>query len=68
VVELKWNQSADGAISQIKEKQYIMAFRNKIGSDPVYDHCGRILAVGIGYDKNMKEHSCKVEVLWDAID
>ena len=24
---------------------------------------GRILAVGIGYNKQTKEHSCKVEVL-----
>ena len=52
VVELKWNQSADTAISQIKEKQYTQA---------VSEYTGDILLVGINYDKKSKEHQCMIE-------
>lgn len=49
------------AISQIKDKKYALKFQGKLEEQPKYT--GRILAVGIGYDKQTKEHSCKVEVL-----
>ncbi len=59
VVELKWNKSADGAISQIKNRNYPAGLK-EYGSD--------ILLVGINYDKdastgsqNYKHHTCKIE-------
>ena len=51
VVELKWNKSAEDAISQIKERQY---------ADWLRDYTGNILLVGINYDKN-KKHTCIIE-------
>ncbi len=42
VVELKWNKSAQGAIEQIKERQY---------TSWIEDYTGDILLVGISYDK-----------------
>jgi hypothetical protein len=67
ILELKVNHSPEEAIAQIKEKKYALVFGNKMGTDPVNGHMGRILAVGIGYDKNTKEHSCKVEVIWEGM-
>ena len=52
VVELKWNQSADTAIKQIKEKRYAKGFEA---------YTGDILLVGIDYDKKSKEHYCVIE-------
>lgn len=56
VIELKWNQSAKGAIAQIKDRQYFTALK---------DYGGDILLVGISYDKNAKDnrrrHSCIIE-------
>lgn len=54
VVELKWNQSADGAIAQIKEKQYVQALS---------EYQGNLLLVGINYDKESKKHECVIERL-----
>ena len=52
IVELKWNQKAQTALQQIKEKQY---------TDSVLDYTGDILLVGINYDKKTKEHQCLIE-------
>lgn len=52
VVELKWNQSADGAIAQIKEKQYVQA---------LHEYQGNLLLVGVNYDKDSKKHECMIE-------
>ena len=52
VVELKWDQSADAAIAQIKKKQY---------PDSLREYSGEILLVAINYDKKTKEHSCVIE-------
>lgn len=52
VVELKYNQSAESAIAQIKEKRYPKALE---------DYGGSLLLVGINYDKVKKEHSCVIE-------
>lgn len=52
VVELKWNHSAQGAIDQIKKKQYVQSLEN---------YKGNILLVGINYDKATKEHDCVIE-------
>ena len=53
VVELKWNQSVEGAISQIKDKRY---------TDWVKGYTGDILLIGVNYSKETKEHHCKIEV------
>ena len=52
IVELKWNQTAQGAISQIKERRYVKALEG---------YSGNILLVGISYDKDSKKHECKIE-------
>ncbi len=52
IVELKYDQSAEGAIEQIKKKQY---------TDCLKDYSGEILLVGINYDKDNKRHTCKIE-------
>ena len=56
VIELKYNKDADGAVKQIKEKDY---------PDRLEHYKGNILLVGINYDKdvpntdpNYKHHSC----------
>ncbi|SEA52566.1 PD-(D/E)XK nuclease superfamily protein [Pseudobutyrivibrio sp. ACV-2] len=54
VIELKWNKTAEAAISQIENKNYpeiIKAFS------------GDILMVGINYDEKTKRHSCKINRL-----
>ena len=53
VVELKWNQSAETAIQQIKEKKYVRALEG---------YCGEILLVGISYDKETRNHGGEIEV------
>lgn len=61
ILELKINNTADEAIRQIKDRNYALRFRGKLGETPTYT--GRILAVGIGYYKEEKRHECKVEVI-----
>ena len=55
VVELKYNQSADTAIRQIKEKKYQGALSG---------YSDKILLVGINYDaegEDKKHHTCIIE-------
>ena len=52
IVELKYDNSAESAIEQIKEKQYM---------DCLKDYSRDVLLVGINYDKESKKHSCKIE-------
>ena len=52
VVELKWNKTAGGAISQIKEKKYAANLK---------PYAGNILLVGINYDDKTGKHSCLIE-------
>lgn len=67
IIELKVNHTADEAIRQIKERQYALRFEGKIGERPEYT--GRILAVGIAYNKKDKRkcHECRVEVLRERL-
>ena len=62
ILELKVDHTPDEAIQQIKEKNYALRFRGKIGENIKYS--GRILAVGISYGKAEKKYSCRVEVLY----
>ena len=52
VIELKFNNSADTAIDQIKRKQY---------PAKIAEYTGDILLVGINYDKETKLHTCRIE-------
>lgn len=65
ILELKVDSTPDIAIAQIKEKQYTLRFSGKLGEQNIYT--GRILAVGISYDRNIKKHDCKIEVLRNRI-
>lgn len=62
ILELKVDHTPEEAIAQIKRKQYALKFAGTLG-DARKRYTGRILAVGIGYDKKSKQHGCKVEVL-----
>lgn len=52
VIELKWDNSAAGAIAQIKERDYVKALE---------DYKGNLLLAGINYDKKTKKHTCIIE-------
>jgi hypothetical protein len=52
VIELKYNKTVEAAIAQIKNKNYPAALS---------DYKGKILLVGIDYDKDSKKHSCRIE-------
>ncbi|MDD7723729.1 MAG: PD-(D/E)XK nuclease domain-containing protein, partial [bacterium] len=56
VIELKFNQSTDTAIRQIKQKNY---------PAKLAEYTGDILLVGINYDKETKQHSCQIEHVVD---
>jgi hypothetical protein len=60
VVELKADATAEAALAQIKEKMY----HRKFLADSSYT--GRILLVGIGYDKDEKVHKCVIEEVFRA--
>ena len=61
ILELKVDHTPEEAIQQIIDKKYAMRFSGKLGEEKMYT--GRILAVGIGYDKKTKKHDCKVQAL-----
>ena len=61
ILELKVDKTAEEAVQQIKTRQYALKFQGKLGEEPPYT--GRILAVGIGYNRKDKKHHCIVEVL-----
>lgn len=52
VVELKWNQSAEGAIEQIKKKKYC---------ESLEEYKENLLLVGVNYDKKTRKHECVIE-------
>ena len=52
LIELKYDKSAESALTQIKERHY---------TDFFDDYCGDVLLVGINYDKKSKEHECLIE-------
>ena len=52
VIELKWDHSAQGAITQIKQKQYCESLK---------EYHGNLLLVGINYDTKSRIHTCKIE-------
>ncbi|MDR1541060.1 MAG: ATP-binding protein [Clostridiales bacterium] len=52
VVELKWDKTAKGALSQVKEKNY---------PEKIMQYTGNIILVGINYDKTSKTNFCEIE-------
>ncbi len=52
ILELKWDKTARGAISHIKNKKYVSALQ---------EYKGNILLVGISYEKKSKKHQCRIE-------
>ena len=52
IVELKWNENAETAIEQIKDRNYPAVLK---------DYVGEIILVGINYDAKTNEHTCKIE-------
>jgi len=52
VVKLKWDKTVQGAIAQIKERNYISALD---------EYQGDLLLVGINYNKDTKHHECIIE-------
>ena len=52
VVELKWNQTAGGALEQIKKRNYTAVLR---------PFAGNIVLCGINYDVKTGKHTCEIE-------
>lgn len=52
VVELKWDKSSEGAVGQIREKNYPAILQ---------DYGGEIVLVGINYNSKTKVHTCEIE-------
>ena len=52
VIELKYDKTAEGAISQIKNKNY---------TEKLKAFSGELLLVGINYDKENRKHECRIE-------
>lgn len=59
ILELKIDCTPEEAIQQIRDKNYALRFKGKLGEKLKYT--GNILAVGISYNRKTKEHMCKVE-------
>ena len=68
IIELKVDDTAESAIQQIKDRNYALNFEGKLGEQRKCT--GRILAVGIAYNKKdpNKKHECKVEVLREKLN
>lgn len=58
ILELKMDSTPEEALQQIIAKNYILRFEGKIGEKAKYQ--GKILGVGISYNKKTKVHGCKV--------
>lgn len=52
LIELKWNKTEEGAVRQIKNRDYPHVLRN---------YGGTILLIGINYDSKSKKHTCRIE-------
>ena len=52
IVELKWNETSESALEQIKKRNYPAILDGYVGE---------MVLVGINYDEKTKKHSCKIE-------
>lgn len=64
ILELKVDDTPEAAIAQIKDRKYMLKFQGKMAERK--RHTGRVLLVGIGYEKKKKVHRCKIEVVQKA--
>lgn len=53
LIELKWDKSAEKAVAQIEEKDYVSLLRQA-------DYEGDVLLVGISYNVKKQKHSCRI--------
>ncbi len=60
ILELKVDDTPETAIAQIKDRKYMLKFQGKMAERK--RHTGRILLVGIGYDRKKKVHHCRIEI------
>lgn len=65
ILELKIDHTPEKTLEQIRTRDYLLKFQGRLGDAPRYT--GRILAVGMSYDRKTKKHSCKVEILRNAL-
>jgi len=61
ILELKVDDTPEAAIRQIRDRKYVLKFQGKMAEKK--RHTGRILLVGIGYDRKKKDHHCKIEIV-----
>lgn len=54
LIELKWNQSTDKALLQIKNRNYAHAVRK-------FEYTGELLLTGISYSTKTKKYACRIE-------
>lgn len=54
MIELKWNKSAEKAVTQMKDKNYAQVTKQ-------FGYEGELLLVGVNYSTNSKKHSCRIE-------
>ena len=52
IIELKWDKSAEGAISQIKNREYVNVLN---------DYKGNLILAGVNYNRKTKKHTCVIE-------
>ena len=52
IVELKWNETSESALKQIKKRNYPAVLNG---------YTGEMVLVGINYDMKTKNHSCKID-------
>ena len=53
IIELKCDKDADTSIEQIKKRKY---------AESLKDYKGKVLLVGVSYDRKSKEHECRFEM------
>ncbi len=53
IIELKYDQSPEKAIEQIRDKHYMSHLEKQ-------HYSGEVYLIGIGYDSKKKEHTCRI--------
>ncbi|MCD7715605.1 MAG: ATP-binding protein [Lachnospiraceae bacterium] len=66
ILELKVDDTPEAAIAQIKDRKYMLKFQGKMAERK--RHAGRVLLVGISYDRKRKDHHCRVEIVNNIIE
>ena len=56
---MKVDDSADNALKQIKDKNYVQGFKGKVADR---QEVKEVVLVGISYDKFSKKHTCRIEM------